>query len=149
MARQWATITLTDSYGRETRLTREMDDQTTLLDYMTEMTALAGKLANISDLGLVGTKFFVTGGDAATSPQAGANVDVGATFVGWGTGERADRKISTKVPGIKASKVDAQGNIDIEDVDVAAFLAEFTSSGDWKLSDGEKVGTWISGSLDR
>jgi hypothetical protein len=149
MARQWATITLKDAFGRQTRIIREMDDQVDLTSYLNELTGFVGKLLDVSDLGVVSTEFRITGNDNATSPAAGANVDVGATFVGWGTGENAGRKIVTKVPGFPLAKVDADGSIDLDDLEVAAYLEEFTSAGDWMLSDGEKVSSWISGTLDK
>jgi hypothetical protein len=149
MARQWCTITLKDAYGRTTRMRREMKDQLLLLDYLTEITQFVGKLLTISDLGLIAADFSVTGEESATDPTAGANVDVGATFVGWGVGEDSGKKLVTKVPGIKAAYVDAQGGIDVTQADIADYLGEFLEAGDWKISDGESVSSWISGTLDK
>lgn len=149
MARQWCRITLRDAYGRQTRMVREMKDQLLLLDYLTEIGEFVGKLLTISDLGLVTADFAVTGEESPTDPESGANVDVGATFVGYGVGENAGRKLTTKVPGIKSTYVDAQGGIDVTQADIAAYLAEFLEAGDWKISDGESVGEWIAGTLDK
>jgi hypothetical protein len=126
-----------------------MKDQLVLLDYLTEIGQFVGKLLTISDLGLIAADFSVTGEESPTDPAAGANVDVGATFVGYGVGENAGRKIVTKVPGIKAAYVDAQGGIDVTQADVAAYLDEFIETGDWFLSDGEEVSEWIAGTLDK
>jgi hypothetical protein len=150
MARQWATIVLKDSFGRQTRIRREMDDQLTLSDYTGEISSMVAELLDITDLGLVDATFSVTGLESATDPASGANVDTGATFVGYGTGEDAGKKLTTKVPGIALSFVDANGLIDVTQTEIAAYLANYTGATfQWKISDGEKVGEWLIGSLDK
>jgi hypothetical protein len=150
MARQWATIRLKDAYGRQTSIRREMDDQLLLVDYVAEISLFVDELLAITDLGLVDASFHVTGLEDATDPAAGANVDVGATFQGYGEGEDAYKKLTTKVPGITLSFVDSNGMIDVTQTEIAAFLANYsTSPFQWKISDGEKVGTWIQGTLDK
>jgi len=91
-----------------------------------------------------GNALYNLGGGAA-APTAGSNKDVGATF----TGQTSSGKIVTlKVQAFDSSYADAYGNIDLTDVDIAAFLALYEAAGICTLSDGDVVAVWLSGTLD-
>jgi hypothetical protein len=141
-------VTLTDAFGRLTHVRREMQPHALLAEYQAEIQNWATTFAAISGLGLVRADFVQTGLATVTDPEAGANVDVGATFVGWNEDE-SGTKISTKVPGFKTTLVDPDGTIDLTQADVAAYLANYADAGDFYLSDGENVADWIKGTLDR
>lgn len=149
MAREWMSLTLVDAYGRQTTMRREMQAQLLLADYQFEIADFVSKLEAVSDLGVVRADFVQTGVGSQVEVTAGANVDVGATFSGWIEGIPG-KKASTKIPGIKASKVNPDGTVDLTDADVAAFLALYSDDpGDFFISDGENVDDWIRGALDR
>lgn len=137
-----------DSYGRHTNRRYEVETQVLKADYDTLATAFAAEIEEISDLGLVSITLLRPLG-VSHAVTAGANVDVGATFNGLvydGEGKQA----SIKVPGFKASLVDPDGSIPIDQVDVDAFLDRFLQAGgDFLLSDGEQMASWTKGSLDR
>jgi len=141
-------VTLVDDYGRTTKRVIGMEDQTLLADYDTAAAALLTDLAAVSDLGVVKADLIINvDGAEATDPETGANVDVGGTFSGWiasGDGKKA----SLKVPGVKASLVSADGSIAITG-DMAAYLANWGTAGDFNLSDGEQISSWIRGALDK
>jgi hypothetical protein len=141
-------LTLVDAYGRTTKRIIGMEDQALLADYETAAAALLTDLAAVSDLGVVKADLIINvSGAEQTDPVAGANVDVGGTFSGWialGDGKKA----SLKVPGIKPALVSADGTIPIVD-DVADYLANWETTGDFNLSDGEQIDSWIRGALDK
>jgi hypothetical protein len=125
-----------------------MQPHALLVEYQAEIDNFIATLEAVSDLGVVRADFSQTGLGTPSEPDAGANVDVGATFVGWAEATPG-KKIATKLPGVKLAKVDANGNIDLTDADIAAFLANYADAGDFWISDGENVADWIAGTLDR
>lgn len=141
-------VTLVDAYGRTTKRVIGMEDQVLLADYNTAAAALLTDLAAVSDLGVVKADLLINvDGVEQTDPVAGANVDVGATFSGWialGDGKKA----SLKLPGVKAALVSADGSVDITGV-IADYLANWETTGDFNLSDGEQIASWIRGALDK
>lgn len=148
--RIWASLTLVDDYGRQTRKVIEMKDLTLLVDQITALEAVITQLAAVTDLGLVRADLIYEGAGTPFAVTAGANVDVGATFSGYleaGNGKKA----STKVPGIKAALVDDDGSIPLDDADMEDWLELFVEDTPYTLmlSDGETIDYWISGSLDR
>jgi hypothetical protein len=148
MAQEWMHLTLVDAFGRETRIRREMQPHALLVEYQAEIDNFVTDLLAVSDLGLVRADFYQTGLSTPTSPQAGANVDVGATFVGWAEATPG-KKLTTKVPGFKTTLVDVDGSIDLTQAVVVDFLANYADAGDFYISDGENSADWIAGSLDR
>jgi hypothetical protein len=148
MAQEWMHVTLTDAFGRLTHIRREMQAHATLIEYQQEIQNFANTLSNVSGLGVVRADFVQTGLATPTAAQAGSNVDVGATFVGWNE-DGSGTKISTKVPGFLVALVDSDGSIDLEQSVVADYLANYADAGDFYLSDGETVADWIKGTLDR
>lgn len=141
-------LTLVDDYGRTTKRVIGMEDQVLLADYNTAAAALLTDLAAVSDLGVVKADLIINvEGAEQTDPDTGANVDVGGTFSGWialGDGKKA----SLKIPGVKAALVSSDGSIPITG-DIAAYLANWESTGDFNLSDGEQIDSWIRGALDK
>lgn len=81
------------------------------------------------------------------SVTGGANLDAGATFSLAIVGFPA-KKAVTKVPAPEAAIINADGTIDMTDVLVTDYAANFIS-GFVLVSDGETVDTFDSGRLDR
>lgn len=148
MAKEWMSLTLEDDFGRLTHIRREMQAHALLVEYQVEIDNFVAAFALVSDLAVVRADFVQTGLNSTQAVTAGANVDVGATFSGWIEGVDG-KKASTKIPGFKAALVNGDGTIDIEETNVAAFLAQYADAGDFMISDGENVTDWIRGSLDR
>lgn len=147
MAEAYLSCTLGDAYGRTTKRLYEMDAQTLLADYVTVAGAFKAALQSVTDLQLVRADLLIPAIITGFAVTAGANVDVGATFSGFikdGDGKKA----SLKLPGVKASLVDADGSVEITGV-IATWLAEFEDGDDFMLSDGEQIDSWIRGTLDR
>lgn len=148
MAQEWMSLTLEDAFGRTTNIRREMQAHVLLAEYQAEIANFIVDLEAVTDLGVVRADFVQTGLGSESTPEAGANVDVGATFVGWAEATPG-KKISTKCPGFKLALVNADGTIDLTQAELVAFLANYADAGDFYLSDGENVADWIKGSLDR
>jgi hypothetical protein len=144
-------LSLVDGFGRITRKRFEMTDQLLLADYINNANALIAALDTITDLEILRADIVMT--EEATLPAkdpTGSNVDVGATFSGY-VGDAEGKKASLKVPGIALSYVDPDGTIDVSNADVAAFLDLFGDPPDnkFKISDGEYIEDWITGTLDK
>lgn len=139
-------VTMDDAYGRTTTRVYGMEDEALLATLQTSAGAFLTALEAVTDLGCVKANFIIP----VTSPEfaetAGANVDVGGTASGWV--DAGMKKASMKVPGVKASLVDADGSIEITGV-IATFLALFEDAADFNLSDGEQIESWIRAALDR
>lgn len=144
-------ITLIDGYGRETTKRVEMTEQLLLADYVNNANAYLAALNAITDLQIL--KAHINLDDDLTIPAAdpaGSNVDVGATFSGF-VGDAEGKKASLKVPGITMSFVGTLGVIDPTQTEIAAFLDLYGDPPDnkFRLSDGEWIETWITGTLDK
>lgn len=146
----YLSLTLRDDFGRETVKRFELVPQSTLAEYDDACEAIVDALALITDLGIVRHDLvltaFVSGGGTIAE---GANVDVGATFVGEIDGGNG-KKASHKVPGIHMTYVGADGSIDVTQEDIAAYLGLFLDgTGVCLISDGEDMDVWLTGRLDR
>jgi len=123
-----------------------METEALLADLQAHAAAFLTALEAVTDLGCVKATIMVPVPTPGFAETAGANVDVGATASGWILA--GSKKASMKIPGIKASLVDADGSVEIDGV-VATFLGSFEDAGDFNLSDGERIDTWIRATLDR
>lgn len=142
-------LTLRDAFARETHKAIECKAQIDLATYDALVTAVVAAIDDITDLAVVRADLILKNIlELPGTPAAGANVDVGATFSGELAGE-ANRKASHKMPGFDITKVEPDGTIDLADVDVKAYLDMFLDAGQLLLSDGETMGEWLKGSLDR
>jgi len=144
-------ITLQDGYGRITTKRLEMTDQVLLVDYVGNANLLLTELDTITDLQILKASLQIDDGIVVPAKDpAGSNVDVGATFVGF-VGDADGKKATLKVPGIKMSYVGTLGVIDPTQADVADFLDLFGDppNNKFKLSDGEYIDEWITGTLDK
>ena len=140
-------VTLVDAFGRTTTKLVEVEEQATLAEYVAIVGAYVAAIEGVTDLGVQRVDLIIPQTGHVSTPTAGANVDVGATFSGLlagGLGKRA----SHKVPGIIASLVDADGSISITGA-VSTYLDQFLTAGDLMLSDGETMEAWDRGVLDR
>ena len=139
-------VTFDDAYGRTTNRVYGMEDEALLVDLQTAAASFITAVEAVTDLGCVKANIIIPVTDPIFAETAGANVDVGATASGWIEG--GSKRASMKIPGIKASLVDADGSVPIETV-VATFLALFEDAAAFNLSDGEQIESWIRASLDR
>jgi len=144
-------LTLRDSYGRETSKRLEFQDKLLLADYVLNANQMMADLQAITDLEIVRASMVLTDGlSIPGGGTEGSNVDVGGTFSGMITAGDG-KKASHKVPGIKATYVGNAGVIDPTQGDVATYLNHFVdgSTDDFYVSDGETIDEWITGSLDK
>lgn len=140
-------VTMVDDYGRQTVRKYEMETQVDLLTYGSVADAFIASLQNVTDLGVVRCDLILRAISAGFAVTADANVDTGATFSGYIDGGDG-KKASTRIPGIKLALVDDDGSVPITGV-VATHLAHFETAGDYELSDGETIDSWIRGTLDK
>lgn len=146
---KYFSLTLADAYGRETVKRIEIKEQLDMAAYEALFNTVITNLQAITDLAIVRADMTLTNVIPLTgTPTAGANVDTGGTFQAELAGEQ-NRKASHKVPGIKPAFVGAQGTIDPTQATVSDYLDLFLEANECLLSDGESVGSWIKGTLDR
>ena len=144
-------LTLQDGYGRTTSKRIEMTDQLLLADYVANANLLLTNLNTITDLQILKAALSIDDGISIPAKDpAGSNVDVGATFVGF-VGDADGKKATLKVPGIKMTYVGTLGVIDPTQADVADYLDLYGDPPDnkFKVSDGEYIEEWITGTLDK
>jgi hypothetical protein len=146
----YLSLTLGDSFGRTTRKLVEMEEAASLALYVNAANAFIDELENVTDLSVVRSDLILDGLLHTFAVTEGANVDVGATFSGYiydGDGKKA----SFKLPGIKLSLVDPDGSVPITDdvEDLLGFFIDIPEENSFRLSDGESIGTWIKGTLDK
>lgn len=137
-------FTTQDAYSRFGKKEFEGVD-TVLADAKTSAAALLSDFGAVSDLGVVRETYtdevLVFG-----AAQAAANLDTGGTI----RVRLNDGSVGIiKIPGIKASLVNVDGTIKVDDEDILAYVANFESSGKYRISDGQYVVGIISGKLDR
>lgn len=140
-------ITLGDDYGRTTNKRFEIQEQATLADYGLQIADFVADLEAVTDLGVVKVDLIIQQDGYDSLPGTGANVDVGATFSGYlsaGNGKKA----SMKLPGIQPGLVNPDGSVPISGA-TATWLEAFETTGQFQLSDGEQIETWIRGVLDK
>lgn len=136
-------VKLVDSYGRTT--TRLFHSTETVL--ATELTTVAtfmGTLQAVTDLGnqQESHQVVVVDVDAAT---ALSNKDTGGTIhavLDNGKG------YALKIPGIKASMVNVDGSIKLDDAAIIAYIANFQSGGKFTVSEGNLIASVSYGELD-
>jgi len=138
-----ANVTMRDAYTRETTKRYQVSAadigaaETLWLAYLVDLAAFSG-------LDIIKWKLATEAAytDAVT---AGANLDTGATM----SFEKADGdKVAVKVPAPVASVINTDGTIDVTDVIVTDWAANFTG-GAILVSDGEQATTLLSGTLDK
>lgn len=147
MATAYLSVRYIDSQNRTTTRRYEMAEQTLLADYITAASGFITILESDTDLGVQRVDLVIPAVTAGFAGVAGSNVDVGATF----TGELVDKdgaKASLKLPGIPDSKLGTNGDVPIAGT-IASWLALFEDAGNFMLSDGEQIETWVKGALDR
>lgn len=140
-----ATVELIDSYSRRT--TKRLETETDVLaDAQTAVTALLATLDAVTDLQCLGVSYSLKDGSQVFAGAAGSNVDVGATF----RVRLADGIVAAyKLPGFPTALVGAGGEIDVTQLEVTNYFANFEAAGAFTISDGEVITDILSGSLDR
>jgi hypothetical protein len=119
--------------------------ETVVATAITDIGAYLTALNAISDAGW-SKQDYLASGVVTQSPTAGANRDVGATLkVTLDNGKH----YALKIPMIKATLLDAGGNVDIADEDVLAYIALFETGGKLRVSEGNFITAVLSGSLDK
>ncbi len=139
-------VTLQDDHERTTTKRFKVFDAIDYAGALALAALFATDLAAISQCGIVKYTLAteVSVGGAIT---AEANLDAGATFSLF-IGGVPGKKGTNKVPAPVAAIIGAAGVIDMTDVLVVDYAANFTS-GFVLVSDGETVDSFISGKLDR
>jgi hypothetical protein len=138
--------TLEDSEGRQTKRSVEISAQATLVDYESAVTAFSSALAAVTDLACVKVSFEIHTDDTFAGETV-SNVDEGATFVGE-LDTTPMRKAVHKLPDPIDAARDGQGNIDLSNASIAAYLALWTSGSTYKLAYND-VDAWVKGTLDK
>lgn len=140
-------VTLRDAFGRTTNKRFEIEEQALLADYSSVIAAFIPTLEAVTDLGVAKVDLLLPQEGYESTPAAGSNVDVGATFSGLlaaGNGKKG----SVKLPGVTLSLVDPDGSVPITGA-TGTWLANFETAGDFMISDGETVDSWVRGLLDK
>lgn len=148
MAYDLLSLTLQDSYGRQTVRQIEIGVQTTVAEYVTAIGLYLTDLAAVTDLACVRADVILKAKGTPFVGTAGSNVDVGGTVSGLLT-DGNGKKGSLKIPGIIPAAVAADGTLDLTNGLLAAYLDNFEPAGDCYISDGETVTTWVKGALDK
>lgn len=136
---------LEDAYHRKTRKTfATVDDMADFDAAVTAAGDLAADIAGLSELDVLA--YTVSQRTPYTDTvTAGANKDEGVTF----TMRKADnRNDDIKVPGPINAIFNSQGQADMANAAVTAFLANFLVGGDFTFSDGEQATEAVKGTLD-
>ena len=134
---------LRDSQNRKARKVFETQ---TLADFAAAQTAAAGLAADLAAVSMgdvlaytISERTVYT--DAAT---AGSNVDEGAHVVA----RKADNyNVSVAIPMPESAVRNSDGPIDVENALITDYMANFTASGDFTVSDGETIVEIIGGTL--
>jgi len=137
-------ITLIDDYGRS--MTKGVETVETLIaSAITDVGAYLTALNAVSDAGWQ-KQDYLAAGVVTQAPTAGANRDTGATLkVVLDNG----KNYAFKIPMIKASLLNASGDVDVADEDVLALIALFETAGKLRVSEGNFITAVLSGSLDK
>jgi len=141
-------LTLVDSFNRTTKKLIEVETQADLATYLGLAQGIVDDLEDVTDLGVSRVDLILDAAGTGFAATAGSNIDTGGTIQGYvasGNGKKA----STKIPGVKLSLVDADGDLDLADAALAAWLDNFETAGACRLSDGETIDAWIGGHLDK
>jgi hypothetical protein len=139
-----AKLTLRDAYNRYTSKLFETT-ATTVVAALADCAALSVDLDAVS---LAATVKNRVASEALINsvPQAGANVDAGATLHC-----RLDngKLYALKIPAVNPAIVNPDGSIIIDDALVLAFVAHFQSGGEFTVSEGNLIVSIEYGELDR
>jgi hypothetical protein len=138
--------TLEDSEGRQTKRSVEIAEQATLVDYESAVTAFSSALAAVTDLACVKVSYEIHTDDTFAGETV-SNVDEGATFVAE-LDTTPMRKAVHRLPDPIDAARDGQGNINLANTDIAAYLALWTSGSTYKLAYND-VDAWVKGTLDK
>lgn len=138
-----STVSLQDDYGRPTTRSYRLN----AADFAAAQTAMGTFITNLAAITGAEVVKYRIGAEVtvADAPTAGSNIDAGVTF----SMQLADGgKGNVKVPAPLPAYLVAGGAVDLANIEVAAFLAHFTS-GEFLISDGEVVTSVIKGTLDK
>lgn len=148
----YVTYLLQDSYGRRTRKRYQTEAFAGIdagADFLSAIAAAQALQADISAFSMLDVlSFSINYEETVTdTPTANANVDEGGTLVV--SKVASSKRANLKVPGPEAAIRNVDGTLDVADVIVTNFIANFQSGGDFLISDGELVDAVISGRLDK
>jgi hypothetical protein len=139
-----AIVSLKDSMNRGMKKQVETV-ATTLADAETYFAAWLAAFQDVSDIGTEKVDYVLAAAEE-NAAEAGANRDVGATLrVTLDNGKH----YALKIPCIKSTLYDANGNIDIEDESILAYVALFETAGHLRVSEGNYVVALLSGAVDK
>lgn len=139
-------VTLIDDGGRTTTMRIEM----TGLDAASILTAAAavvGTLDAATQLGVTkATVQFPLSGIASVA-GVDSNTDVGGKA--RGISDDDGETVILRLPNPIAAAINPDYTIDLTNITLAAFIANFETGGDSMLSDGEQVTSWRYAVLDK
>lgn len=135
---------MVDSQNRSVSKTFETAN---LADFAAATTAASGLATDLGNLtGARILSYSITERTVYTDTvTSGANRDEGLTLVVRKTDNFKD---IIRVPA-PIDVFDGNGNVDVTNVAVAAFVSNFLTGGDFTFSDGEQAAELLSGSLDK
>lgn len=135
---------LVDDFAREG--VKRFETQN-LADYPAVVTAAAAFLTDLQAITGMGVLRYTISQEFSvlSGATSGASKDAGITL----SVRKADsRRDTLKIPGPELSFLLPDGTVDITDSIITDYFANFTSAGDWTLSDGEVATEILSGRLD-
>lgn len=140
------TFELVDAYGRTSR--KSYETSPSMADFAgatAAAAALASDLAGLTEAEVLSYTVAqrTVYNDSVTT---GANRDEGVTLV---LRKEDNFKGVLKVPAPINAIFDAQGNVDITNAAVTAFVSNFLTGADFVFSDGEQACSLLSGKLDK
>lgn len=145
MAQYTVSYQMVDAYNRAA--SKEFVTVDTVADEAAALTlasGLADDIAGLSELRVLSYTVSrrIVYADVVT---AGANRDEGITFQLL---KEDNYKGNIRLPGPLNSVFDGNGNADLTNASITAFINNFLTGADWTFSDGEQASEVLNGTLD-
>jgi hypothetical protein len=141
----FTTLTIEDTYGRTKSKRVEMVTSDAAQAEI-DMGVIISTYANVMN-GFVRKAVMNGALEFAGAVPAGVNIDTGMTISCQLAGRSA--RAALKVPTPDPAVINADGTVNLADVNVAALEALYQAAGIARLSDGEAITGFVSGTLDK
>jgi len=112
----------------------------------TNLAAIAILLQACTKLSVYAASLVVDVAAPGPAPMAGSNTDVGGKVKGFSAVD--GKVVILRLPDPIAAIVNSTGGFDLEEENLADYLAAFETGGNARISDGEDVDYWGVGQLD-
>ena len=136
-------IEFVDDYGRTTTRRFSVTDAL-VADALTSVGGLITDFLDVSDMGTMKHDIAVRT-VASNAATAGANKDVGGTIHCVLNNAKL---YPLKIPSIKATMLNPDGSIKLDDAAIIAYVANFLTGGKFRVSEGNYVVSMSYGELD-